>query len=286
MMWPLVESYVAAGRSPIEQSRSTGWFNLAWAGAAPFGMAAAGPLLDLWWGGMFVVTAMGMLIGYLFIRPIAASPTHMPHDHPDRPLAATMLRYRRLLLASRPALLCMYALVYILAPLFPAIYDRVGLTNIKLAPALSAIPEVVRWIVFFALFATHRWHGNAVIVVAAVLLLPVGFFLALLGPTLPVVIGGEVLFGLAEGVIYFTALYYALVVKNASVDAGGAHEGLIGLGFTVGPIAGLAGQYLRETWGDRVWGNIAGIGPLIVICTAASFWPWLAAAARPGGSRR
>ena len=83
-------------------------------------------------------------------------------------------------------------------------------------------------------------------------------------------LAGEVAFGLAAGLTHYAALYYAMVVKNASVDAGGAHEGLIGLGFTAGPAAGLAGRALVP--GSYVLGTLAGIGPLLAVCTAGAVW--------------
>jgi hypothetical protein len=39
--------------------------------------------------------------------------------------------------------------------------------------------------------------------------------------------------------IYTGALYYAMEVGQADVDAGGAHEALIGLGYALGPGCGL-----------------------------------------------
>jgi hypothetical protein len=68
--------------------------------------------------------------------------------------------------------------------------------------------------------------------------------LILLGNSLPLVILGEIIFGVAAGFSYTAALYYALVADNASVDAGGAHESLIGIGIALGPLSGLAGQLL------------------------------------------
>ena len=74
--------------------------------------------------------------------------------------------------------------------------------------------------------------------------LPAGFLLILLGNSLPLMILGEVIFGVGAGFSYTAALYYALVAENASVDAGGAHESLIGIGIALGPLSGLAGQLL------------------------------------------
>ena len=47
------------------------------------------------------------------------------------------------------------------------------------------------------------------------------------------------MFGVAQGVVYVGSLYYAMEVGASGVDAGGAHEGLIGVGYTLGPLCGL-----------------------------------------------
>jgi hypothetical protein len=109
--------------------------------------------------------------------------------------------------------------------------------------------------------------------------LPVGFLLILLGDSLPLLILGELIFGLAAGFAYTAALYYALLSENASVDAGGAHESLIGIGIGLGPLSGLAGQLLV---GERLpFGTTGGVLgpfvalalttlPIIAVCAAGS----------------
>jgi len=41
--------------------------------------------------------------------------------------------------------------------------------------------------------------------------------------------------------IYYASLYYVMAVGQSEVDASGTHEGLIGAGYAVGPVAGLIG---------------------------------------------
>jgi hypothetical protein len=49
--------------------------------------------------------------------------------------------------------------------------------------------------------------------------------------------------------IYSAALYYAMEVGQAEVEAGGKHEALIGLGYTGGPACGLlAGLAVQAGW--------------------------------------
>ena len=90
---------------------------------------------------------------------------------------------------------------------------------------------------------------------------------------------GELLFGAAAGFLYTAALYYAQVVQNASVDAGGAHEALIGLGYALGPAAGLIGSALAHGAGPGSPGYMQGMSiatlPLVAACSCAALWQLL-----------
>jgi hypothetical protein len=110
--------------------------------------------------------------------------------------------------------------------------------------------------------------------------LPAGFLMMLFGSSLAMVLAGEVVFGAASGFVYTAALSYAMVVKNASVDAGGAHEGLIGLGLGLGPLAGivgyaLAGHRLVNTGRELgyVQGTLVAVLPLLFACVIGALRP-------------
>ena len=53
--------------------------------------------------------------------------------------------------------------------------------------------------------------------------------------------------GVGMGAVYYAALYYGLAVGHADVDAGGTHEGLIGVGYCLGPLVALAGVPRSES---------------------------------------
>ncbi len=81
------------------------------------------------------------------------------------------------------------------------------------------------------------------------------------------------MFGIAGGMTYYAALYYAMVMKNAAVEAGGAHEGLIGSGLMVGPVIGLGAVYLSgsdSTTSISSFALTATIVPFLVVCTAGA----------------
>ena len=103
-------------------------------------------------------------------------------------------------------------------------------------------------------------------------LLPAGFFMVILGANITTVLIGEILFGFAAGMSYSSAMYCAMVVKEASVDAAGGHESMIGLGLIIGPLAGLAGDFIRSVTGSFAQGYITAMAPVLGICIAAAIW--------------
>lgn len=269
--WPVIESYVSAGQSSRDTPRALGKFNLSWAVTVPLGLVLAGPILASWPRGLFVFAGMANLASLVLIaRGIAPTPSHLPHDHPDHLPPSQARRLGSLMRASRASMLLSYILLFLLVPLMPAIFtDRLRIP-LWLAPCAAASLDLCRLAALTLLFVWPGWHGRSGLLVLVAAGLPAGFFMVLLGNTLPVVTAGALVFGLAAGLAYFSALYYAMVVKRASVDAGGGHESLIGVGFAIGPLAGLLGQALAQPMGGSMRGMVAVTGPMVLLCIALS----------------
>jgi MFS family permease len=262
--WPVIESYVSAGATPNETFGIVGRFSFAWAGAVPLSLALAGPLIALHPSALFLVPAGLNGAGLVLTAALADRPLHLPHDHPARPDPARMARMRSLLAAGRLQLLASYALMWVLAAVVPNLLaSRFGLAVVA-ATAVASLQELARVKAFVILSALRGFCDRVGVLLAANVLLPAGFALVLFANSLPVLIAGEILFGLAAGIIYYASLYHALVIKNAAVEAGGAHEGLIGLGFAIGPIAGLIGLYLPYV--DSMQGVTIGVAPVVLVC--------------------
>lgn len=280
MKWPLVESYVSAGLVPREVIRVVGRFNVSWASAVPLAVAATGPLIDVC-GSFLIMVAAGINVVSLFlVRWLAARPVHLPDDHPERPSPERIALYRRHLASSRWSMIASYSLLFLLVPLMPEVFARLGV-GIRSATLYASLLDAVRVTTFFFLGVWVGWHGRAVPMVLALLGLPVGFYLALFGVTVPQVLAGEILFGAAAGMTYYAALYYALVLENASVNAGGDHEGLIGGGFALGPLLGLGGLLCAGPLGGDLAGMVAVTGPFILCCVLGAARPLLAAPQEP-----
>ncbi len=279
MMWPVMESYVCANQTPKQMARSVGRFNVSWACSIPFGLAITGPLIELHAMALFAAAAVFVVLAMVMVRPLARRVEHLPHDHPERPDGKSLKRYRGLLLASRSLMLGQYASMWVLAALMPGIFKNLGY-SIIMATGLSAIMDVARLGAFLLLRRYEGWHNRSVPIVLATVAIPAGFFMVLFGGDLATILSGELLFGLSAGMAYYASLYYAMVVANASVEAGGDHETLIGLGFAIGPLCGLAGSALIPVLGSQTLGTLVGIGPMFAACGAVAAWG-LVSARRP-----
>jgi hypothetical protein len=264
--WPIVESYVGAGLGPEQQLRGVGRFNVSWALAVPLAIAAAGPLIASGHpAALFVLAALANLLSLALLPGLPAAAPHLDDAHPSRPLAAALERYRALLASSRWSMLSSYALLFLLAPLLPEIFRRLG-RSVEEATLWAACLDAVRLITFALLATLPGWRGRPLPLLIGTLGLPLGFAAIVLGQSLWIVVPGEIAFGVLAGITYYGSLYYALVVKNASVDAGGTHEGVVGLGFVLGPGLGLIGQLIAHTGGSYLTSVLWGAGPLILAC--------------------
>ncbi len=271
--WPIIESYVSAGRSPQVLVGLLGRYNVSWALAIPIALGLCGAILAAHAHHyFFMVPALLNACALLMVTRWPARPAHLELDHPQRPDEATLRRYGALVVSARWTMVASYTLLFLLAPLMPSIFGRLGL-EVRQATMCASLLDVLRLTAFALLGVFPQWHGRSwpLAVISAVL--PASFFMVLFGQTLPVVLLGETLFGLAAGVAYCAALYYALIVKNASVDAGGAHESLIGLGFAVGPLAGLAGHALAAPAGGYVTSMLLAVAPLVLTALGGAFRP-------------
>ncbi len=278
LKWPVVESYISAGHNPAATMKSVGRFNVTWASAVPLSVALSGVLIRVWTPGLFYLAAALNVAALAMIATLGDAPEHMADDHPDRPPAEGLAVMKRLTAASCWLLLASYSLMWIMAALVPQIFKGLGY-NVEYGAILSTPVEVIRVVMFLAMGLTVGWHGRRWPIIGGLVLLPLGFGMVISAHSTLVVIGGQLVFGLAAGAVYFAHLYYATVVENASVGAGARHEGLIGLGFATGPAAGLIGIALASAVGAESVGVLLGAAPLMLFCAVASV---RALIARPG----
>ncbi len=241
-MWPIVESFLAGGRSEQQLRAATGRFNVTWSGSIVLTMFAIAPLIEH--RALLVIATLGVVhlacIGVaMTFDSVPASHEH--HDH-HRPIV-----YRQLLTFLRILLPVSFMFNSTLSPFMPTALRNLGIAAAWKTP-VTAIWYSTRVLTFLAMERWHGWHGRWTVPILGSVLLLLSFAWLVLVPMLapaalglPLFLVGLAAFGIGVGIVYAAALYYAMEVGSSGVDAGGTHEALIGIGYSVGPVFGLAG---------------------------------------------
>ena len=249
-LWPIVESYVSGGRRGSVLRGAMGWWNFVWSAATAVAFVAAAPLIKdkaplmiLLLGGVHVLAAMALP----WFTPDPARHDDAHETHPPV--------YERLLVTFRILLPTSYIFHTALQPFLPEAMKTLRIP-LPWQPIVLGVFAVARSITFLAAGRLHAWHGRWSTPVVGGSLMFAGFTASLLSPLVPVtgstlpgilvLVGGLVVFAVGMALIYTAAIYYAMMVGRSEVDAGGKHEALIGVGYTVGPLCGLVPSWAIE----------------------------------------
>jgi hypothetical protein len=139
--------------------------------------------------------------------------------------------------------------------------------------AIAALWMIARFATLAIMWRVGSWHGRWGTLVLAGAALAGGTTLVLLGGGLPLLVIGLLAFGAGMGLTYYAALYYALAVGQAAVDAGGSFEALIGVGYCAGPLLGLGGHLLAS----KARADLATVAlavPVVLLAGAAALRPY------------
>lgn len=248
-LWPVVESFLSGGRRGEALRSAMGRFNVTWSGSLVVSMCVLSPLQSK--GAMLPLAVMSLMhlasLAFLAKLPKEAG----AHLHDDA--HATPANYPKLLRVHRILLPTAYAVMYAMSPMLPQIIDSIGFSKTVATP-FAATWLFGRVVAFFVFERWKSWHGTWVTATWGTALLLGGFALVVMSPVIashaPQVVAqvacgiGLLFFGFGAAAIYCGALFYALEVGQAEVDAGGMHEAMIGLGYTVGPMCMLVPQVL------------------------------------------
>jgi MFS family permease len=91
----------------------------------------------------------------------------------------------------------------------------------------------------------------------------------LLAPSLWLLLGAQIVFGLALGLIYYSSLFYSMDVGETKGEHGGLHEAAIGAGNCTGPAIGATALYFFPRHLDSGTWAVSGllvVGFLLALC--------------------
>jgi hypothetical protein len=251
VLWPMVESYVSGGRRGHELRSVIGWWNVVWSAALIFSSLGVSRLVEHHAALAIVLLGMVHVIAAVVVRAFGPEPGAHEEDDPHEVPPV----YRRLLITFRLLLPMSYLVSSALLPGLPRVMERAGVA-VDWAVAVAAVWLLTRSVSFYAYQRWGGWHGRWWPAIFGPGVLLTGFGVAVLatrvasGPVVTVmVVLGLGMFGIGMATIYSGALYYAMEVGQAEVDAGGTHEALIGVGYTAGPLCGLLAQLaVQKGW--------------------------------------
>jgi len=286
LFWPVVEAYLAGGRRGRPLRVALGTWNLSWTIAVAVALIAMAPLLHLGLARL-AIGAMAPL-SIVCIAIVLAMPRRpAPHDdHLDAGFGDEITpEYPLLLSGARLLLPTSYVLIGALSPLMPFLLLRLDVPLLWATP-MAAIWMVARVLGLAVLSHTDFWHGRWGTLLLGGVLLYFGFTMAALAANIAMLTVGLAAFGIGHAIVYSCAIYYAMTVGKAEVDAGGTHEGLIGVGYALGPLLGAIAFGVIAIRLD-VGGAIALVtlvGGVMVIAAAAALRQYLTALRKRSGT--
>jgi hypothetical protein len=270
--WPVVESYVSGGRRAGQLRSAMGRFNVVWSATLVPAFWGITPLLERSAELVFVCVAALHGASLLFLLGFRPAPgVHAEEAHAVPAGYPELLRVHRVLHAMS------YLVMYALSPALPGL-----LAALALPPAARGLVAstwlAARVLGFAALERWHGWHGRWSAASAGTALVLAGFGGTVLAPhcgalALPLLLLGLFAFGLGLAALYTAALYYAFEVGGS--EGGGSHEALIGLGYSAGPLCGLAAcgaQTLGLVSSEERQGLLLFLVALVSLAAAFRAW--------------
>jgi hypothetical protein len=271
MLWPVVESFLSGGRSHSRLLRTVMIWSVVWSGALVVAFVGISPYIKEHARSALLVLgcvhALSLLLLPAFPREPAAHDAHAAAAVPEV--------YSRLLATFRVLLPTSYLICSALQSYLPGMMERLAVPEDQRTLWMAAW-LATRCLTFFLLMLWGGWHGRWFPAVVGVVTLIVGFAGCVLsrvvggeqlGMAQGLLLGGLAVFGVGMGIVYSGAIYYAMEVGSAQVEAGGTHEALIGVGYTLGPALALVAALGVER---GMLSDIQGDGAVMALVGAAT----------------
>jgi len=267
-MWPIVESFLVAGRHGREMRRIIGWWNMVWMISVAGTMFAMAPLME--GNASMVIVGLGGMFGLATFVLILFPKSPAIHDI-ETSSRAVPQSYNKLLSGARVLLPMSYVINGTLAPLLPFVLTNLAIETFWQTPAVATW-MIARVGMTAIMWRYEGWHGKWSILWMAIIAMAVGFVCIFTASGLPVLFAGLIIFGGGMGVTYYAGLYYAMAVGRARFDAGGTHEALIGTGYAVGPLAGLIAISFSSSHSSETPTPLIATVSCLLIAAGGALW--------------
>jgi hypothetical protein len=256
-----------------------GIYNCTWAAAAAFAFFTGGKLYDalgaaaVFWlpAGIFFSQFLLLLWlekhhdGVLAATPMPAKKNHHAPESPARGQPVSPQTFLKMAWLANPFA---YVAINTLFAVMPGVAEKLALSPTR-AGLFCSVWLFGRLAAFVLLWRWRGWHYRFRWLLMAFLLLIITLATILLARQLWLVVLAQIFFGLATGVIYYSSLFYAMDVGEASSEHGGLHEAFIGAGICLGPATGAAAlTFAPQSPNAFIW----AVSGLLVIGLGGLLW--------------
>jgi len=263
--WPTLEALVSEAEDRAGVQHMVGVYNVVWAATAAVANFTGGAMLShLGLKSLFLVPLSIQLvqIGITFWLERQAQTstrsefsgtnnegaactlsTSVSSEHPQPPTMAKA--FLRMAWLANPFA---YVGINTLIAVMPGIALRLGLST-TVAGFCASVWCFSRLGAFFGLWLWSGWHYRFRWLLLAYLGLVGSFVAALLAPSIAVLVGAQLVFGAAAGLIYYSSLFYSMDLSESKGEHGGFHEAAIGVGNFAGPAVGAAALQFIPQYG-------------------------------------
>lgn len=248
LTWPALEALMSEGEAPPRLQSLVGIYNVVWAAFGAIAYFTGGMLLKAWSRSIFVIPAVLLLIELA----LAIWLEREAQEQEQGPLDTVLLRpvpesevspvspstFLKMALLANPLA---YLAINTVVPIIPSLAGHFNFSHME-AGFICSIWLFSRAGAFVFLRLWPRWHYRFRFLAGSFVAMIFSFGAMLIGRDMWILIVSQIIFGLAIGLIYYSALFYSMDVGETKGEHGGIHEALIGVGNASGP--GLAAAAL------------------------------------------
>jgi predicted MFS family arabinose efflux permease len=254
-IWPTLEALVSDGETAARLPHAVGLYNVVWAVTNASAFFIGGTLIEKF--GFKIIFALPLSIIILELalalwlqkhtveiaREVVNKPATAPPLDPNRPSPAMAKTFLRMAWLANPFA---YIAINTLIAVIPGLAAKFQMSPM-LAGFICSLWCFVRLGTFIVLWRWTDWHYRFGWLAGAFAMLILSFAMILLSPNIYALIGAQIFFGVAIGLIYYSSLFYSMDAGDTRGEHGGIHEAAIGLGNCVGPgIGAVALQFLPQ----------------------------------------
>ncbi|MEW6750172.1 MAG: MFS transporter [Candidatus Latescibacterota bacterium] len=239
--WPCLQAWLGQGKGRRQLLRAIGSFNVAWSLGFLVGPAVAGRLYTV-----APASAFGLVagVGLLVFLALCVVPVRDGVGPPSCPEAGTLAAARHFLPVAWAANFVTFFATGSVRSLFPKLGTDLGIEPVTLGMLLSVI-GLAQTLMFALVARTERWQFRLGPLAAVQGLAAAGLWLLALASSPLLLALALLLQGMLIGATFTASIFYSLHAEGPGGRRTAVHEGLVGSGVFVGPLAGgLVAEHL------------------------------------------